>query len=94
VNAFNPSTQEAEAGRSLRVQGQPGLQIKFQDSQVYTEIPYLKTNKQTNKSKPRTYTNTHRYTHTHKHTQTHTHTRTRTHTCTRAHAHTHLFTIR
>ena len=43
VHAFNPSTQEAEAG-------QPGLQSEFQDSQSYTEKPCLeKTNKQTNK---------------------------------------------
>jgi hypothetical protein len=31
------------------VQGQPGLQSEFQDSQGYTEKPCLKTNKQTNK---------------------------------------------
>ena len=28
VHTFNPSTQEAEAGRSLCVQGQPGLHSK------------------------------------------------------------------
>jgi hypothetical protein len=35
------------------VQGQPGLQSEFQDSQCYTEKPCLKkqTNKQTNKLK-------------------------------------------
>jgi hypothetical protein len=51
AHAFNPSTQKAEAGGSLSVQNQPGLQIKFQDSQGYTEKPCLegKTNKQTNK---------------------------------------------
>ena len=40
-HAFNPSTQEAEAGRSLWVPGQPGLQSELQDSQGYTEKPYL-----------------------------------------------------
>ena len=35
-----------EAGESLRVQGQPGLQSEFQDSQdYYTEKPCLKTQK-------------------------------------------------
>jgi hypothetical protein len=34
--AFNPSTWEAEAG-DFWVQGQPGLQSEFQDSQGYTE---------------------------------------------------------
>jgi hypothetical protein len=38
LHTFNPSTEEAEAGRSLWVQGQPGLQKKFQESQgCYTE---------------------------------------------------------
>ena len=32
VHVFNPSTREAEAGGSLSVQGQPGLQSEFQDS--------------------------------------------------------------
>jgi hypothetical protein len=40
VHAFNPSTQEAEAGGSLS-SGQPGLQSEFQDSQGYTEKPCL-----------------------------------------------------
>jgi hypothetical protein len=35
--AFNPSTQEAEAGGFLWVWGQPRLQNKFQDSQGYIE---------------------------------------------------------
>ncbi|ERE85564.1 gatC-like protein [Cricetulus griseus] len=42
VRAFNPRTQEAEAGGSLRVRGYPGLQNEFQDSQSYTEKPCLK----------------------------------------------------
>ena len=38
AHIFNPSTWEAEAGRSLRVRGQPGLQREFQDSQgLYRE---------------------------------------------------------
>ena len=32
VHAFNPSTLEAEAGGSLKVQGQPYLQSEFQNS--------------------------------------------------------------
>jgi hypothetical protein len=39
MHTFNPSTWEAEAGRSLGVQGQPVLQSEFQDSQGYTEKP-------------------------------------------------------
>ena len=47
VHTFNPSSLEAEAGWFLWVPGQPGLQGEFQDSQGYTEKPYLKqTNKQ------------------------------------------------
>jgi hypothetical protein len=42
VHAFNLSTQVAEAGRSLWVQGQPDLQSQYQDSQGYTEKPCLK----------------------------------------------------
>ena len=47
AQTFNPSTQEAQTGRSLRVQGQRDLQSEFQDRfQNYTEKPYLKkTNK-------------------------------------------------
>jgi hypothetical protein len=33
AHAFNPSTQETEAGGSLRVRNQPGLHSEFQDSQ-------------------------------------------------------------
>ena len=40
AHAFNPSTQEAEAGRFLSSR-LPGLQSEFQDSQVYTEKPCL-----------------------------------------------------
>jgi hypothetical protein len=45
MQAFNLSTWEAEAGRSLCL-CQPGLQSKFPDSQDYVEKPCL--DKQTN----------------------------------------------
>ena len=46
VHAFNPSSWEAEAGRYLLVQGQHGLQSKFQDRlQSYREILSQKTQK-------------------------------------------------
>ena len=35
VHAFNSSTQEAEAGRALWVQGDRGLHTEFQDGQGY-----------------------------------------------------------
>ena len=50
VHAFNPSTWEAETGGFQGVQGQPGLQSEFQDSQncytemLYTEKPCLEKN--------------------------------------------------
>ena len=51
VHACNLSTQEADARGFLHsVQGNPGLQSEIQDSQSYTEKPYLK--KQTNKEMP------------------------------------------
>ena len=44
--AFNSSTQEAEAGRSQGVLGQPGIQNEFQDSQGYIiERLYLREEK-------------------------------------------------
>jgi hypothetical protein len=48
VHNFNRSTKEAEADRSLQVQGHPSLQIEFQDYD--TEKPCLKKTKQ-NKTK-------------------------------------------
>ena len=39
AHAFDPSTKEAETAGSLGVQGQPGLQSKFQDSQGHTGKP-------------------------------------------------------
>ena len=48
AQAFNPSTWEAEAG-TFWVEGQPGLESEFQDSQGYTERScFNKTNKQNN----------------------------------------------
>jgi hypothetical protein len=42
AHAFNLSTLKAEAGRSLRVQGQPDLQSEFQDIQNYVDRSCLK----------------------------------------------------
>jgi hypothetical protein len=50
AHAFNPSTQEAEAGGSLN-QGQPGLQSEFQDSQGYTENLCLREKKERKKGR-------------------------------------------
>ena len=33
AHTFNPSTQKAEAGGSLWIQGQPGLQSEIQEGQ-------------------------------------------------------------
>jgi hypothetical protein len=49
THTFKPSTQEADTGGSLWVQGQPGLQIEFQYSQGYTEKPGLKKKKKKKK---------------------------------------------
>jgi hypothetical protein len=43
-DAFNSSTQEAEAGGSLWVQGQLGLQSEFHDNQSYTVRLCLENN--------------------------------------------------
>jgi hypothetical protein len=52
-HAFNPSTQEPEAGGFLS-SGQPGLQSELQDSQGYTEKPcVLKTKKKKKKKRER-----------------------------------------
>jgi hypothetical protein len=50
VHAFNPTTQEAEAGGFLSLR-QPGLQNEFKDSQGYTEKPCLKKQKPTTTTK-------------------------------------------
>ena len=44
-HAFNPNIQEAEAGESLRVQGQHDLHTEPQDSQDYVETNKQNTNK-------------------------------------------------
>ena len=46
AHTFNPSSWEAEAGGSLSVRGQSGLQSEFKDSQCYyTEKPISKNQK-------------------------------------------------
>ena len=50
AHAFNPSTWEAEAG-GFRVQGQPGLQSEFQESQGYKEKPCLEKHQKPNQNK-------------------------------------------
>jgi hypothetical protein len=66
-HTFDPSTQEAETGELLWVQGQPGLQNELQNNPGYTEKPCLKnpnqqqqppkqkTNKQKTKEKKRSW---------------------------------------
>lgn len=39
TQTFNSNAQEKEAGRSLGIQGQPGLYSDFQASQGYEVIP-------------------------------------------------------
>jgi hypothetical protein len=53
AHAFNPSTQDVEAGGSLRVGGQPELHSEFQASQSYIVRSYLKdkTSKQQQQQK-------------------------------------------
>jgi hypothetical protein len=41
AQTFNPSTWEAEAGRSLWMWSQPGLQSKFQANKGYKERPFI-----------------------------------------------------
>ena len=51
VHTFNPSTCEAEAGGFLSSKPAWSTQIEFQDSQVYTEKPCLKKQKNKHKHK-------------------------------------------
>jgi hypothetical protein len=58
VHAFNPSTWEAEAGRSLS--SRPAWSTsKFQDNQGYTEKPCLGKKKKTKKTKNKIYKKNH-----------------------------------
>ena len=47
VHSFNPSTQEAEAGRIIWFQGQPGLQSEFQASRTTQRNPVSKIKNKT-----------------------------------------------
>jgi hypothetical protein len=49
AHAFNPTTQETEAGRFLSLRANSGLQSEFQDSQGYTEKPCLEKTKKKKK---------------------------------------------
>jgi hypothetical protein len=51
AHAFNPSTWEAEAGRSLSLR--PAWSTEFQDSQGYTEKPRLKKQNKTKQKEKR-----------------------------------------
>ena len=51
AHAFNPGRQRQ---LDLWVQGQPGLQSEFQDSQGYTEKPCLEKAKKKKKKKKKT----------------------------------------
>jgi hypothetical protein len=54
MHAFNASTWE-QRQTDFRVQGLPGLQSEFQDSQCYTEKPCLQKTKQTKQNKTKLY---------------------------------------
>jgi hypothetical protein len=51
AHVFNPSTREAQRQADFWVQGQPGLQSEFQDSQGYIEKLCLKKTKNKTKKK-------------------------------------------
>lgn len=48
---FNPSAQEAEAGKLVEIRSQPGLYRQFQTSLGYRAKSCLKISKQTDKGK-------------------------------------------
>jgi hypothetical protein len=50
AHAFNPSNRR-QRQVDFWVRGQSGLQSEFQDSQGYTEKPFLKKRKRTNERK-------------------------------------------
>jgi hypothetical protein len=56
AHTFNPSTREAEAGGFLS--SRPACSTEFQDSQGYTEKPFLKKNKNKNPNQTITTTTT------------------------------------
>ena len=58
VYTFNPSTWEAEAGRSLWAWGQPSLHSELQASQEHRETLTKKKNKQKKKKKKKPKTKT------------------------------------
>ena len=49
VHAFSASSQEVEAGGSLRIWGQPGIQIQRQPGLLHRETLFQKQNKTQNK---------------------------------------------
>ena len=53
VHSFNHNTWDTEAGRSLQVQGQPGLQSESQDSQDYTQRNPVSQNKTKSQQNPK-----------------------------------------
>lgn len=53
VRSFNPKTREAEAGRCLRVQNQPGLHSEFQISQGYITLSQINNALKNNDNKVR-----------------------------------------
>jgi hypothetical protein len=53
AHAFNPSTLRQRQA-DFCIQGQPGLQSEFQDSQSYTEKPCLQKKKKTKNKKQKT----------------------------------------
>lgn len=61
VNAFNPCTQEVEAGWTLCVWGQTHLQSKFLDRQGYTRKFSLENSKEKNKQTTTTQSSTNKH---------------------------------
>ena len=51
AHAFNPSTQEAEAGRSLSLRPHNSLESELQDNKGYTKKPCLGRKKRRGKKK-------------------------------------------
>lgn len=51
AHTYNPSTQEADAGESLRLEAQPGIQNKFRIFQGCPMIPPIKYKQNPTKQK-------------------------------------------